>query len=138
MPDVFSPRKRSEVMSRIRSKDTTPEIRIRSALHRLGFRFRLHNPKLPGKPDMVLPRYRTAIQVRGCFWHGHNCMDGHIPHSRKDYWVPKLEANRRRDARNDRKLRKLGWKVVVVWECRCTTKDGLQRELRRIEKVLKK
>lgn len=122
MTDVFSPRKRSEVMRRIRSKDTKPEMLIRRALHRLGFRYRLHDTRLPGRPDIVLPRFRVAIQVRGCFWHTHTCPDGHVPKSRRAYWRTKLAANRARDRENDRKLRQMGWKVIVVWECRL--KDG--------------
>ena len=132
MPDVFSKRKRSEVMRRIRSKDTKPEVRLRSALHRAGLRFRLHDSSLPGKPDIVLRKYRTAIQVRGCFWHGHSCIDGHVPKSRRSYWKPKLASNKERDARNDRRLRRMGWSVLVVWECRCMTDKGLKKEVGRI------
>jgi DNA mismatch endonuclease (patch repair protein) len=120
MADVFSVEKRSAVMRAIRSKDTKPEMAIRSALHRMGFRFKLHSRKLPGKPDVVLPRFATAIQVRGCFWHGHTCADGRVPKSRFEYWGPKLAANKRRDKKNDASLRKLGWSVLVVWECRCS------------------
>jgi DNA mismatch endonuclease, patch repair protein len=120
MADVFSPTKRSEVMSAIRSKNTKPEIKIRSALHRLGYRFRLHVKDMPGKPDLVLPKYSTAIQVRGCFWHGHTCPDGHIPNSRQDYWIPKLDKNKKRDRQNDAKLRQLGWSLLIVWECQCS------------------
>ena len=109
---------RSAIMSRIRSKDTKPEMLIRRALHRLGFRFRLHVRGLPGRPDIVLPRYRTVIQVKGCFWHGHTCRDGRLPKSNCTYWVPKLLQNRKRDAANDRKLRRLGWSVHNIWECR--------------------
>ena len=137
MADVFSPEKRSQVMKQIQSKDTKPEMLIRKGIHRLGYRFKLHDKSLPGKPDMVLPRYRTAIQVRGCFWHGHTCNDGHIPKSRQDYWKPKLEANKKRDSNNDRLLKEMGWKVIVVWECHCSTKQGLENELRRIDNELR-
>jgi DNA mismatch endonuclease (patch repair protein) len=136
MPDVFSPAKRSDVMSRIRSSDTKPEVALRRGLHRLGYRFRLHDRLLPGRPDIVLPKYRTVVQVRGCFWHGHTCHDGHLPKSRHDYWIPKLAGNARRDHRNDRALRRLGWKVVVVWECECATREKIFRQLRRVLRYL--
>lgn len=109
---------RSANMSRIRSKDTKPEMLVRRALHRLGFRFRLHVRGLPGCPDIVLPKYRTVIQVKGCFWHGHTCRDGRLPKSNRAYWVPKLLQNQKRDHANDRKLRRLGWSVHSIWECR--------------------
>ena len=105
-------------MSRIRSKDTKPEMLVRKALHRLGFRFRLHLRGLPGRPDIVLPKHRTIIQVKGCFWHGHTCRDGRLPKSNRAYWVPKLLKNRERDRSNERKLRRLGWSVRNLWECR--------------------
>ena len=132
MSDVFSPEKRSKVMSRIRSVDTAPEITVRRALHHIGYRYRLHDKKLPGKPDVVLPKYRTVVQVRGCFWHGHGCKRSFTPKSRKHYWLPKLRMNKSRDRRNDRDLRRMGWRVLVVWECRCTTERGLKNEVRRI------
>jgi len=118
---------RSANMSRIRSKDTKPELLVRRALHRLGFRFHLHVRNLPGCPDIVLPKHRTIIQVKGCFWHGHTCRDGRFPNSNRAYWVPKLLKNRERDISNDRKLRRLGWSVHNLWECRvcALTKDEL-------------
>jgi len=125
---------RSANMSRIRSKDTKPEMLVRKALHRLGFRFRLHVRELPGHPDIVLPKYRMVIQVKGCFWHGHTCPDGRLPKSNRDYWVPKLHANQRRDVANDRKLRRLGWSVRNLWECRvCSlSRDHLNAVLGRM------
>jgi len=113
--------KRSEMMSRIRSKDTKPVMLIRKALHRLGFRFRLHVRDLPGCPDIVLPKYRIIIQVKGCFWHGHTCRDGRLPKSNREYWVPKMLKNRERDKSNERKLRCLGWSVRILWECQICT-----------------
>lgn len=109
---------RSAMMSRIRSKDTKPEMLVRKALHRLGFRFRLHVRDLPGRPDIVLPKYKTIIQVKGCFWHGHTCRDGRLPKTNREYWVPKLLRNKQRDISNERKLRRLGWSVRNLWECR--------------------
>ncbi len=116
MADTFSRAKRSEVMARIRGKDTQPELAVRRALHRLGYRYRLHLMSLPGRPDIVLPKHRTIIQVKGCFWHGHFCLGGRVPPGR--YWREKLARNKARDARNDRRLRALGWRVRTVWECR--------------------
>ena len=136
--DVFSKEKRSEVMRRIRSKNTKPELKVRKELHSRGYRFRLHCKELPGKPDIVLPKFRTAIQVRGCFWHGHDCKDGHIPKTRNDYWVPKIAGNKRRDLKNDRKLRAMGWTVIVVWACRVEPTKGLERSIHRITKILKR
>jgi len=136
MADVFSKKKRSEVMSKIRSKDTKPEMQIRKGLHALGFRYRLHDKKLPGKPDIVLPRFKTAIQVRGCFWHGHDCIDGHIPKTRKEYWEPKLKANAARDKKNDQRLKEMGWHLIVVWECQCMSNKTLNKQLSRIINLL--
>jgi len=129
MTDVFSKQKRSDVMSRISSKDTKPEIHLRKSLHRKGFRFKLHHKKLPGKPDIVLPKYRTVIQVKGCFWHGHNCIDGHIPKSNTAYWKPKILNNVRRDRRNDRLLREMGWSVLTVWECSISSSNKLRKKI---------
>ena len=138
MPDVFTPAERSQVMRQIRSAHTKPEILLRKALFSLGYRYRCHVATLPGKPDIVLTRFKAAIQVRGCFWHGHNCKDGHLPHSRREYWVPKLENNTKRDRRNDRLLRQLGWRVITVWECQLSSKAKLERQVRRICSLLDK
>ncbi|MFI5093527.1 MAG: very short patch repair endonuclease [Candidatus Acidiferrales bacterium] len=118
MADIVSTDRRSENMRRIRSKGTKPEIAVRRLAHSLGHRFRLHRSTLPGKPDLVFPTTKKIVEVRGCFWHQHpGCIDSHIPKSRIDYWGPKLEKNVRRDRRNVRALRKLGWDVLVIWEC---------------------
>lgn len=120
MTDVFSPEKRSSVMARIRSKDTKPELLIRKALHARGYRFRLHRKDLPGRPDIVLPRYRTVIFVHGCFWHAHaNCHLAVMPHSNEAFWAKKLSANRQRDIRNVEDLETMGWRVLIIWECAC-------------------
>ncbi|MGA2437893.1 MAG: very short patch repair endonuclease [Acidobacteriaceae bacterium] len=105
-------------MSRTRSVDTKPEMRVRRALHRLGYRFRLHVASLPGRPDIVLASYRTAVFVNGCFWHSHSCKDCRKPRTNCWYWEPKLAGNKRRDARSSRQLRQLGWRVLTIWECR--------------------
>jgi DNA mismatch endonuclease (patch repair protein) len=136
MSDIFSARKRSEIMSRIRSKNTKPELLIRRAIHRMGFRFRLHQTDLPGKPDIVLARYRTVIQVRGCFWHGHECATGHTPLSNKLYWGPKIGRNKARDRKNDASLRAMGWKVIEVWECACRGRDRLDTCVKQLEAQL--
>ena len=109
---------RSRNMSRIRGKDTKPELQLRSLLHRQGFRFRLHSADLPGKPDIVFRRQRTAIFVHGCFWHQHrNCPKATIPMNNHDFWKAKLERNVVRDAENLKELQKQGWQVISVWEC---------------------
>ncbi|MCY4328367.1 MAG: DNA mismatch endonuclease Vsr [Rhodobacteraceae bacterium] len=108
---------RSRMMAGIRGKDTQPERLIRSALHRRGFRFRLHRADLPGTPDIVLPRYRCVILVHGCFWHGHDCHLFRWPATRSVFWKEKITANRARDHRNHQALRAAGWRVATLWEC---------------------
>lgn len=117
MVDIFLAHKRSEVMRAITAKNTSPELIVRQRLHRDGFRYLLHDARLPGTPDIVLPRFKVAIQVRGCFWHGHSCKVGHIPKTRIDYWAPKIARNKARDRRNDRTLRRKRWRLFVIWEC---------------------
>lgn len=105
-------------MRRIRSKDSAPELIVRRIVHGLGYRYRLHARKLPGRPDLVFRPRKKVIFVHGCFWHGHErCIDGHMPKSRKSYWGPKLQGNRDRDLRNQEALRHDGWGVLVIWEC---------------------
>lgn len=105
-------------MRQIRSEDTKPEMALRSLLHRAGYRYRLHSSMLPGKPDLIFPSRKAVIFVDGCFWHQHRgCVDGHVPVSRLDYWIPKLARNVERDTEVRRKLRALGWRVLVVWGC---------------------
>lgn len=131
MADVFSRKKRSEVMAAIRAKNTKPEVVVRRLLHMMGYRFRIHAASLPGKPDIVIPRIRTVFQVKGCFWHGHKCLKGRLPTANRSYWVPKIAGNIERDRRNNRKLRALGWQVNTVWECniRKSTAVDLLRKL---------
>lgn len=124
MADRISSEQRSRNMSRIKSRDTKPEVRLRSALHRAGLQFRVRRTDLPGRPDMVFPRQKVAVQVRGCFWHQHrDCATGRMPKSNLDCWRPKLEKNVRRDKEKDDELRELGWRVIVVWECEIKSKD---------------
>lgn len=116
--DTFSREKRSEIMSRVRSKDTKPEVRVRSVLHRMGYRFRVHRKDLPGNPDIVLPKHRTVVFVHGCFWHQHpGCRRATVPQGNADYWGPKLRRNVERDEEAQRLLWERGWRVLVLWEC---------------------
>lgn len=117
MADNHSRETRSMNMSHIRSKNTKPEETVRKHLFSRGFRYRKNVRALPGCPDIVLPKYKTVIFVNGCFWHMHNCPRFVWPSSNQDYWVPKIKANIERDARNYAELRRMGWKVIVVWEC---------------------
>jgi DNA mismatch endonuclease (patch repair protein) len=122
MPDQFSAAERSRVMRAVKSGDTTPELIVRRLIHALGYRFRLHRRDLPGQPDLVFPRLGKAIQVHGCFWHRHACDAGQsTPATRLDYWNAKFARNVERDRRNLRALRRLGWSVLVVWECQTRT-----------------
>lgn len=131
--DKLNPQQRSENMSRIRGKNTKPEKRVRSLLHRLGFRFRLHSRKLPGRPDIVLPRYRTVVFTHGCFWHRHeNCPDATLPKSNAEFWFTKLEGNRLRDEKVRAQLEALGQNVVIVWECELKDPKILTKKLMKI------
>ncbi|MDQ6664709.1 MAG: very short patch repair endonuclease, partial [Acidobacteriota bacterium] len=128
--DSLTPDERSEQMSRVRSKDTKPEMIVRRLVHRMGFRYRLHVRKLPGNPDLVFPCRGKIIFVHGCFWHRHaTCKNTRWPKSKLDFWKPKLESNHRRDAMNQRALRKLGWKLLIVWECQLKNLDRIAERL---------
>lgn len=109
--------------------DTGPEMIVRRMLHRMGYRYRLHDRRFPGRPDLVFPKRHKAIFVHGCFWHGHGCTKGRLPKSRLDYWLPKIEANRARDARNLFDMNALGWAVLVVWQCETRDASGLRETL---------
>jgi DNA mismatch endonuclease, patch repair protein len=118
--DTLTAAERSKRMSLVRSKNTKPELTVRSLIHRLGFRYRLHGKELPGTPDLLFPSRRKVIFVHGCFWHRHprrTCRLARLPKSRLDFWVPKLEQNRIRDKKQQAELRRLGWRVLVIWEC---------------------
>lgn len=133
MTDTFDPEMRSRIMARVHSRDTTPETAVRRALHEAGFRFRLHRRDLPGTPDIVLPRFRTAVFVHGCFWHGHGCRRDRRPSSNSDYWQEKVNRNHRRDAAALEALAKAGWKVLVIWECQ--VRQGIEEVLNELHKV---
>ena len=116
-------------MQSVKTKDTGPEKAVRSLLHRLGFRFRLHEKRLPGTPDIVLRRHRAVIFVHGCFWHGHECKLGQLPKSRLDYWGPKIQSNRARDAQRVAELQAAGWSVLCVWQCELKDLPRLEAHL---------
>lgn len=120
---------RSEMMAAVRSKDTKPEMLVRRLLHKSGYRYRLHRPDLPGKPDLVLPSRKKVIFVHGCFWHQHDCAFSHVPKSNLSYWAPKLLRNQARDREHIAALRAAGWKCLVLWECQLTKPDRLLRRL---------
>src|SRR5690606_25344313 len=129
--DPLSPQERSERMSRVRSSDTGPEWIVRSTVHKLGFRYRLHSPDLPGRPDLVFRSRNKAIFVHGCFWHQHGCHSYRMPKTRRGFWQAKLEKNVLRDKRNTALLRRQGWRVLVLWECQLKNSRSLQKRLLR-------
>lgn len=134
--DIWNKEKRSECMSRIRSKNTRPELALRKALFARGFRYRVNDKKLPGKPDIVLPKYKTVIFIHGCFWHGHeDCKYAYIPKTNTRFWIDKITSNAERDKVNAEKLTALGWNVLTVWECeiRHTHKQNLTPLIDRVE-----
>lgn len=132
--DRVSSEKRSLIMAAVRSKDTLPELAVRRLVHGLGYRYRLHAKNLPGCPDLVFPGRRKVIFVHGCFWHRHpKCRYSTIPKSRTDFWLAKFEKNVARDRRERRELKKLGWSVLVVWQCEL---KNLQRVAKKIEGFL--
>ncbi len=139
MTDIVSQDVRSRMMAGIKDRDTKPEILLRQVLHRAGYRFRLHRKDLPGRPDLVLGKYKAVIFVNGCFWHGHeNCHLFRLPKSRQDFWEEKISGNQARDNRKQSELVKLGWRVGVVWECALKGKWALDQEilLRRLEEFI--
>lgn len=130
MTDKLSPQQRSEVMSAVKGKNTKPELRVRCALHAMGYRFRLHRNDLPGKPDIVLPKYKLCIFVHGCFWHQHpGCKRATMPSSNRAYWKKKLVGNFERDKKNVDEIKSLGWRVCVIWECETKQQDVLEKAL---------
>lgn len=134
MADTLTKRERSERMSRVRGKNTTPELIVRRILQGMGYRYALHRADLPGNPDIVLLSRKKVIFVHGCFWHRHRaqtCDLARLPKSRLEFWLPKLEANRLRDRRKQRALRAAGWKILVVWECQLRDKERLENKIRR-------
>lgn len=132
MADVHTPEQRSRNMSAIRNRNTRPELVVRSLVHRMGYRFRLHRRDLPGRPDLVFPSRKKIIFVHGCFWHLHTCRYGRVvPATNDSFWAGKRAGNRTRDRRNLRQLRKDGWEVAVIWECQTRDCEQLAKQLRR-------
>lgn len=132
--DSLTIRERSERMSRIKSGNTKPEMMVRRLVHGMGFRYRLHSARLPGRPDLVFAGRNKVIFVHGCFWHRHesaNCKLGRLPKSRLDFWLPKLEANKARDMRVQEELGALGWKVLVIWECELKNQENLAKRIKK-------
>lgn len=123
MTDVVDSKTRSRMMSNIRDRDTKPEIKIRQELHAKGFRYRLHDKKLPGKPDLILPKYKAVIQINGCFWHGHSCPLFKWPSTRIEFWQNKIGGNIKRDQLNTKKLLEQGWRVLIWWECNTRNRE---------------
>ena len=132
MADILTSAERSRRMASVRQSSTAPELALRKALHALGLRFRVNARHLPGRPDIVLPKYGVALFVHGCFWHGHHCAAGRAPATNTGYWLEKLAANRQRDRRKSDALRKLGWRVWVTWECELKTRTAAERTARRV------
>tara|TARA_B100000678_G_C18225346_1_gene508621 strand:+ start:1608 stop:2048 length:441 start_codon:yes stop_codon:yes gene_type:complete len=131
MVDTLTKEERSERMSRVRGKDTKPELKLRRLVHGMGFRYRLHDKSLPGKPDMVLSTRRVVIFMHGCFWHRHEgCVLARMPKSRVSFWREKFEETRQRDRRNQLKLKDLGWRVLIVWECQLALPERTARRVR--------
>lgn len=132
MPDIYNAEKRSEIMSKISSKETKPEILVRKYLFALGLRYRKNLASLPGKPDIVLPKYNTIIFVNGCFWHGHDCKAAKLPATRTEFWTTKIASNKTRDAKNYEQLALAGWKVIIVWQCSIKNKQAFASEMDRV------
>lgn len=131
--DTLSPRERSARMAKVRGKGSKPEMLVRRLVHAMGFRYRLHDRRLPGSPDLVFPKLRKAVFVHGCFWHRHpdiHCKLARMPKTRLDFWRPKLQGNRERDLRHEGQLEALGWQIFVVWECQMRDKEQLENDLR--------
>lgn len=131
LADTLSPEERSKRMSLIRGTGSAPEIKLRHLIHRMGFRYRLHVKELPGKPDLVFPSRKVVIFMHGCFWHRHKrCKLARLPKSKLGFWQTKLEGNRKRDIRNQRQLRAMGWRVLVVWECEMADIEHVTKTVR--------
>lgn len=137
MGDIYSKRKRSEIMSKISGMETKPEILVRKYLFGKGFRFRKNDKRLSGRPDIVLPKYKTVIFIHGCFWHGHHCKAGKLPETNKEFWGNKINSNIERDKKNQHKLEKLGWKIIIIWQCKLKNKKMMTKKLKEIEQKIK-
>ena len=132
--DIVSRKKRSEMMSNIKGKNTLPEMMVRNYLYSKGYRYKIHEIKLPGKPDIVLANKKIAIEVRGCFWHGHQCRLASIPRTNRSFWIKKIYRNKQRDNNNSKKIRKIGYNLIVVHECRVRKGNYKKLLLKQIKK----
>lgn len=137
MGDIFSKEKRSDIMSKISGKETMPEILVRRFLFSHGFRFRKNDKRYPGKPDIVLPKYKTIIFVHGCFWHSHDCKAAQLPETNREFWEEKISKNAKRDKRNQKELREEGWKVIVLWLCEIKSQKKRENRLRLLVEEIK-
>lgn len=129
--DIVSPEQRSRMMAAVPQRDSAPEMLVRRLVHRMGYRYRLHVRQLAGSPDLVFPRLKKLVFVHGCFWHRHRCKRATTPATRRAFWAEKFEKNKARDRRNNRVLRRAGWRVLIVWECWTRRPEGLEERLAR-------
>lgn len=127
--------KRHEIMSRVKNKNTKPEIIVRSLLHQSGFRFRLHRKDLPGTPDITLPKYKTVVFVHGCLWHGHHCERGKLPKTNRSFWEAKINNNIQRDIANKKALKENGWNVMTIWDCETSSQTKINHLAEKFEKL---
>jgi len=136
MADIYTKKKRSEIMSKISGKETKPEIIVRKHLFKNGFRFRKNDKRYCGNPDIVLPKYKTIIFIHGCFWHGHHCKAAKLPETRKEFWKEKINGNIKRDQRNKSELEKSGWKVITIWQCELKNNEIRTKTLDKLTNTL--
>lgn len=137
MADIYSKAKRSEIMSKISGKETKPEILVRKFLFSKGFRYRKNDKRFLGKPDIVLPKYKMVIFIHGCFWHHHkNCSKSSLPQTNRDFWKNKIQGNVERDKLNKKKLKELGWKIIVLWQCRMKNRNLFEKSMSKLIKSI--
>ena len=132
MSDIFTKRKRSQIMSNISGKNTKPEILVRKHLFAKGYRYLINDKRYPGKPDIVLPKFNTIIFIHGCFWHGHSCKRGNLPDTNREFWENKINDTKKRDVRNKRELEMLGWKVIIIWQCEISSKLKFESRMKNL------
>lgn len=128
--DIFSKSKRSQIMGAISGRETKPEIKVRKFLFSKGFRYRKNVTNLPGKPDIVLPKYKTIIFIHGCFWHCHDCNAAKLPNTNREFWENKISANQIRDQKQQNELKNIGWKVIIVWQCELSSKPVFEKKMK--------